>query len=387
MASRLWRFLTTDISDLLSTETVDDTANAAEAIFGLAEVLQAHGSDVQKLAPLVTRLDSLLDALNSPLAEIVEKSLPFVSIATGLLKFYLKKSQQPLTLEKCVALAAQAAYLESVKALLKADADLQQAIGKVPASEAIQARTKQLAALEISEEQASRTVTDFPKSELANQFSALLQERLVQAGLDGQAAKMLTARVVWQTPRYLNQVWAASAEAVKHLGQPTFEDWRQEQAKYQAIETYLNQEIASGPQEKVFNEKALTFANIYVPLTVQRMGRKGDAIETKSPRDLEGWVIQHLMAWEEEAQILFIQGEAGRGKSVFCRMFADWVRRALYPAYTPILIRLRDLKVLESNLTRTLANALETCDFVSSDAGWLTDSNTRFLFLLDGFDE
>lgn len=93
------------------------------------------------------------------------------------------------------------------------------------------------------------------------------------------------------------------------------------------------------------------------------------------------------MATNDAAQILFIQGEAGRGKSIFCRMFADWVRRCLYPVYTPVLIRLRSLKVLENNLTQTLANTLETHDFVSSDSGWLTDKNTRFLFLLDGFDE
>ena len=68
-------------------------------------------------------------------------------------------------------------------------------------------------------------------------------------------------------------------------------------------------------------------------------------------------------------------------------MFADWVRQALYPAYIPILIRLRQVKVLASTLTATLKNCLETHDFVVSDVGWLTDKNTRFLFLLDGFDE
>ncbi len=84
---------------------------------------------------------------------------------------------------------------------------------------------------------------------------------------------------------------------------------------------------------------------------------------------------------------MFIQGEAGRGKSVFCRMFADWVQRELHPSFTPILIRLRDLRVLKDNLTDTLENYLQHVDFVTSDSGWLTDKNTRFLFLLDGFDE
>ncbi|MGB3615410.1 MAG: hypothetical protein WBA10_16575, partial [Elainellaceae cyanobacterium] len=105
MASRLWRFLNTDISELLSGETAVGTAEGAKAVFELAEVLQKEGPNVERLAPLVGQLDSLLDALNSPLAEIVEKGLPFVSIATGLLKFYLEKSQKQLSLAECVAIA------------------------------------------------------------------------------------------------------------------------------------------------------------------------------------------------------------------------------------------------------------------------------------------
>ncbi len=45
------------------------------------------------------------------------------------------------------------------------------------------------------------------------------------------------------------------------------------------------------------------------------------------------------------------------------------------------------IKALENNLTDTLENYLEAVDFVKSNSGWLTDKNTRFLFLLDGFDE
>ncbi|MEM9451200.1 MAG: pentapeptide repeat-containing protein [Cyanobacteria bacterium P01_E01_bin.6] len=386
MASRLWRFLTTDISELLSGDTVDSTAEAAEAIFTLAEVLQEDGANVEKLAPLVGQMDSLLDALNSPLAEIIEKSLPFVPIATGLLKFYLEKSKRQLSLANCVAIAAQAAYLESFKSVLAQDKTLQN-IGNIPASEDVKAKTKRLAKLELSDDDAAKTVTDFPNSTLAKQFGAVLQARLLQVGLKKQAAQMVIERVAWRSPRYLNQIWAASPEAIKHLGQPTFEDWQQEQTKYQSIEEYLTKNIDPGPQETVFNEKELSFCDIYVPLKVKLLNREGKPRTNQSLQDLENWVTHHLMGTNDEAQILFIQGEAGRGKSVFCRMFADWVRRYLYPAYTPILIRLRSLKVLENNLTQTLANTLETHDFVSSDSGWLTDKNTRFLFLLDGFDE
>ncbi|MFY7807092.1 MAG: NACHT domain-containing protein, partial [Limnoraphis robusta] len=84
--------------------------------------------------------------------------------------------------------------------------------------------------------------------------------------------------------------------------------------------------------------------------------------------------------------VLFIQGGPGRGKSVFCRIFSDWVRRELHPIYTPILIRLRDIKSFSNDINETLATVIDR-DFTRIDRGWLTDSNTRFLFLLDGFDE
>ncbi|MEM9768079.1 MAG: NACHT domain-containing protein, partial [Cyanobacteria bacterium P01_D01_bin.71] len=385
MASRLWRFLTTDVSELFSGEVITNTADAAGAVFELAEVLQTQGPKVQDLAPLVGQLDTLLDALNSPLAEIVEKSVPFVPIATSLLKFYLEQSKQPLTLEKCVAIVSQSAYLESFKKFLADDAVLEQ-IGKTSASDALKVKTKQLGDLEISEEEARRTVTKFPVCKLAKHFGDVLKARLQQAGLEETAAQILIERVAWQTPRYMNQVWAASTEAVKHLGQPTFDAWRQEQAKYQSIADYLVEKIEPGPQKSVFNEGDLTFCDIYVPLEVKLLDEKGQPLQDTPPRDLENWVTESLFQ-TDSLEILFIQGEAGRGKSVFCRMFADWVREILFPAYVPILIPLRSLKVLETTLTETLANALENYDFVSSDTGWLTDDNTRFLFLLDGFDE
>lgn len=67
-------------------------------------------------------------------------------------------------------------------------------------------------------------------------------------------------------------------------------------------------------------------------------------------------------------------------------MFAEWIRRFEYPRWIPILIRLRDIRVLEKDFEKTLKKALDR-DFASNDPGWLTDRNIRFLFLLDGFDE
>jgi hypothetical protein len=82
---------------------------------------------------------------------------------------------------------------------------------------------------------------------------------------------------------------------------------------------------------------------------------------------------------------MFVQGRPGRGKSVFCRMFGDRVRRELYPIWTPILIRLWDIQEFSQAFDKTLEDAVGT-DF-SKEKNWLTDRDTRFLFLLNEFDE
>jgi hypothetical protein len=65
-------------------------------------------------------------------------------------------------------------------------------------------------------------------------------------------------------------------------------------------------------------------------------------------------------------------------------MFADLVRRKL--AFTPILIRLREIQVLGDIFEETLKKEFANVPF-TKDAYWLTNKNQRFLFLLDGFDE
>uniref|UniRef100_UPI0011777061 NACHT domain-containing protein n=1 Tax=Calothrix rhizosoleniae TaxID=888997 RepID=UPI0011777061 len=101
---------------------------------------------------------------------------------------------------------------------------------------------------------------------------------------------------------------------------------------------------------------------------------------------LETWAKEQLTNPEKNGQVMFIQAGPGRGKSVFCRMFANWLRENFHPIWTPILIRLRDIHAFEDNLENTLCAAIQE-DFAKSDDGWITDRNTRFLFILDGFDE
>jgi uncharacterized protein YjbI with pentapeptide repeats len=394
MANSLWRFLTTDIKELAPTKKIlDGTASTTKVFFELAAALKPEEGkpQVEQLAPLVNQLDSLLDVLNSPLGEVVEKSIPFVSIVTGLLKFYLEKTKVSPTRENCIALVAQAAYLESFKFFLEADQSLLQRINSTSGSDAFTQKLKSLAGIDVDREMATEAATQFPFSKLAQSFGEVLQARLKEAGLSKKEAQRLTERVTWYTPRRLNEIWATSEDAIKHLGQPTFVDWRTEQARYYSLEDYLREVIQPGPEERVFDESNLTFRNIYVPLEIKHIDERGKYAKFEEDKPIivgiEKWVEEQLLDSTNKKEVLFIQGEAGRGKSVFCRMFADSVRASLYPAYTPILIRLREIRHLAQNLSDTLKNILETQQFVASDNSWLAREDTRFLFLLDGFDE
>ena len=100
----------------------------------------------------------------------------------------------------------------------------------------------------------------------------------------------------------------------------------------------------------------------------QLLTAAGEPDDTQEPVVLEQWARQMLNDDAATDRVLFVQGGPGRGKSVFCRMFADWVRRHEHPRWTPILIRLRDVAVLSRDFEETLAKAVDR-DFAKTDSG------------------
>ncbi|MEO0827007.1 MAG: pentapeptide repeat-containing protein [Cyanobacteria bacterium J06642_9] len=387
MANRLWKFLTTDIRELVSLDTVDGGKDTVEAVLGLAEALEESGPKVQQLAPLIGQLDSLLDVLNSPLAKIVEAGLPFVSIGTGLLKFYLKVTKEEPTVTQSVALVSQAAYLETVKAFL-AKPKLKGWLAKVgdrPASASVQQKLKALGELEISDAEARQALLYFHESKLAETYGEVLISRLVALGVNPDKAAQVADKLARDTSRLMLPTLVKQGDSVKALvewyrvgGDAVFE-------KYLSIDSYLAEMIAPCPHDQVFAE-AFAFKDIYVPLKAQPLTTAGNVNRGKMSLTLEVWARSMLNNSTQKDQVMFVQGGPGRGKSVFCRMFADWVRRHEHPRWTPIFIRLRDVSILSRDFEETLAKAVDR-DFAKTDSGWLTDRNVNFLFLLDGFDE
>jgi uncharacterized protein YjbI with pentapeptide repeats len=401
MASKLWKniwkVLNTDVDQLLSveqvtsgSETLKSGTEAAKAVLDLAKTLKEEGSNVQQLDPWMGKISSLLEVLNSPPAQILGASLPFIPLATGLLAFYLKQTKRELSLEECVAFVSQAAYLESLQKtyefLPEHTLSELNRIGKTRTSAEIVKQIRRLGQkLELDESEAKKALLCFHESKLAHDFNKVLTARFCQAGLNKTQAQLLSRRVAHGTHRYMIQALVEAGDSVKRLADLYRDGWRRDLAKYQSIDNYLDRQIKQKPIERVFDEE-FTFQDIYVSLKVQPVKPSGELDERSKPIDIEKWTQKILEDSGKQNQVMFIEGGPGRGKSVFCRMFADWVRQHLYPIWIPILIRLRDITTFDKDLEKTLQTAIGW-DFATSDSGWLTDGNTRFLFLLDGFDE
>jgi uncharacterized protein YjbI with pentapeptide repeats len=205
---------------------------------------------------------------------------------------------------------------------------------------------------------------------------------LVEAGIEEGQAKIIVERISRMTHREIKPALAEIKDKVKKLSVIYGSEWQRELETYDSIDRYLEDVIAKKPKEKVFEEN-FSFEDIYVELQVKSIPKDRSNGKTKF---IEKWALDLLHDESTSDQVLFIQGEPGRGKSVFCRMFADRVRQELYPIWVPILIRLRDIDISANDFDTLLRNSVNT-DFARNDNGWLTDRNTRFLFILDGFDE
>ena len=392
MVKQLWRDVWQVLNTPISWEgTVKGSVDSLKTIAELAKAIQENKS-AQELAPLAKHFSSLLDVLSSPLGQVATAALPFVPLATGLLKYLVEASRQEPTLELGVAIAAQAAYLKSVQVFLEQHPELVQRLSDQPASAAL---TKQIQRVgetleldgkevELTEQEARKTLLCFHESQLARIFNRLLSQRLQEAGLSPQESDRTSDRIARSTHRYLKEIVAEVRDQVKRLAAVYGEGWYQDQERYASVDRYLEEVIARKPQETVFDEP-FTFADLYVPLRVQPVNKEGKITDDGTHHNIEIWAETQLQDSRAQGQVLFIQGGPGRGKSVFCRMFADKVRREWSPIWIPLLIRLRDVQKFAQDFDKTLEDAIGT-DF-TNDAGWLTDRNTRYLFFLDGFDE
>lgn len=395
MVSRLWNFLSTDINGLTEATSLTNSADHIEGdvdhaavVLKLAEVLTKPKPYVpEELGSLVTQLDSLLDAFNSPLKRIAEAKVSFVPIGVELLRFYTETTHQEPTIAQRVALVSQAAYLDAIKTLL-ADPSFKQLLDKEgdrPTSNAITQKIKQLALMELEESDAKQTLLSFQTSELAAAYSEVFIARITELGIKPHQAGKIALKLARDTHPIMVSAFANYAELTRQAAELYQRDRDLAEVRQQSIETYLQEQIAPLPHARVRNE-AFSFKDIYVPRKAQYLTTAGKADVNKASVELESWARKWLQGYSERRdQVLVLEGASGRGKSIFCRLFADWVRRHEHPRWTPILIHLQDVKTLAQTFEATLATAVGR-DFTRAHPHWLSDRSIKFLFLLDGAD-
>ncbi|AFZ28085.1 putative low-complexity protein [Cylindrospermum stagnale PCC 7417] len=365
-------------------ERLNTTLDTGKAVLEAAKTLKEQSPSLEILQSVLQHSSSLLDVLCLPVVQVVDAGLPFASIGIALLKFYRELTQQDPSLEDCVFIVSQTAYLESAKEILSlypsVDWD-----GEPNNNEIVRKKLQKLKDFELDYQLATNTIACFHESELAKAFNQVLMARLTTVKTTKYQAHLLTERIAWNTHRYLIKAWIESGEAIKNVIQPSFGYWQQEQQNFQSINEYLQAHIATRPLDKLLDENFL-IKEVYIPLKSQPIDKNGSIDKNADALDLDTWAKRNLLKPDNLEQVMFIQGAPGRGKSVFCRIFADWVRQHLHPLWTPILIRLRDIDFFELRLEDILKAELKV-SFIQSDDNWLTNKNTRFLFILDGFDE
>jgi uncharacterized protein YjbI with pentapeptide repeats len=366
---KIWKILTADHRELLRGQhdlVVDSADSVNAAIAGAVAVIGMTG------------------AVINPAVAVIGAGVGFVQIAVRWHKRFKAKPHEDRSLSDYVQLAAVLAYFKALDKCLNASNILTRINLESVASEQFKQQIDELAESSLDERDARKAIACFPQSQLADKFNDLLLNQLQQVGLNEREAKTLTERVAWSTPRYISQALAEAKDELKVLAELYRDRWQKDIDKYDSIDSYLEEQIASKPHEKVFAEE-FTFQDIYVPLKARAIDKNGKVDRNVEAFDLETWAKQLLEDEQKRDRVKFIEAGPGRGKSVFCRMFADWVRQNLHPVWTPVLIRLRDIPTLQKSFIETLKNAINA-GFASDDR-WLTDRNMRYLFLLDGFDE
>ncbi len=222
MATRLWNFLTTDLQDLVPAETAPRAADAADAVLSLATALAGAVPDGEKLAPLLApliyRLDSLLDALNAPLGKLVRDAPSFASMGTDLLTFYRQATQKDPTLAQTIALVSQAAYLESFREFVKRHPKVEQWLlvkDSTPQAKTITLEMKALGLFELTDDEARLSALSFSQSALAKAFNSALHARLEQLGATPEIAHRMVESVAKNTNRHMQQAIARADGAIQ----------------------------------------------------------------------------------------------------------------------------------------------------------------------------
>ncbi|MEA5552694.1 pentapeptide repeat-containing protein [Anabaena cylindrica UHCC 0172] len=369
-----------------------------------------NGEKIELVTNITTAAAGLVIALGvvptaiatASVTTVTMASIPLIGLGGKWLQSISNNSKSKL--EEWVALAIPIAYISSFDNLVRKNYWLEKRFNNVASGVEIQQEITELGKLELDAELAKQALTGFLESHLGLILKRQLSIYLEKAGIDKLTAEIITGWVGWGTLECIEELISQEIKSKSSLSEILKQNLIAAQekiknTKYSKINFYLQDQISPESSNtvikerwQILGEKDLTIPELYVPLQAELLDSNGKVIENANPKQspviLEKWAKDLLINpdSQQQNQVMFIQGGPGRGKSVFCRVFAEWVNQNLHPIWTPILIRLRDINTFENDIKQTIRTSVNA-DFAQGDDSWLTDANTRFLFLLDGFDE
>ena len=213
---RLWKFANTDVSKLVTLDNVKSTADSGKAVFALAKALEENKSNAE-IGKYVSKISTLLDALNSPWGQLIGAGLPFVSIGVNLLKFYLDITGEEPPLMETVVLITQSAYLNSLNNYLKTNRQLAEQLtnsdhkfSEQVANE-ISSLINKFAKLEIDDKDACFALAFFADSKLAKDFNLILHERLFHSNIEPSQIDDITKQIASDTDRFITNALIAGS--------------------------------------------------------------------------------------------------------------------------------------------------------------------------------
>lgn len=363
---------------------------AIGVVLELAIALQSNTPSPEAIAALVHQLNSLLDAINAPLGKLASAREPILRMGQGLLRFYQETNRREPTIAQALAIASQAAYLQSFKAFLSQDnPKIQtwlQGVSDHSGSDLVAQKLQALQTFVLGDREGRQTLLAFPESALAEHYNAVTLARLTELGIRSNAARKIVEKITLHTHRLLKSTLGACSATIPRL--ITWYEAREPERRDLdfILDTALEAEYLSRSSATVWAE-SWRDRDIDVPLQVQPLKWTGEPDAPQKTLALAHWAQQWIKDDYSAHRIMLIQAPSGRGKSCFCRMLANWVYRHVYPQWIPILIPLAEVAV-QADVATILATAItQTLAGHTAKTDWLDDPHLRFLFLLDGLDE
>ncbi|PMB09431.1 hypothetical protein CEN49_06650 [Fischerella thermalis CCMEE 5273] len=378
--------------------------------------------EVKSLIPL--DICTLAEVLELPLATVWQDIRVFAQLTESLLRTISHK--KPLKRNEGTWLAFQIAYLRGLQQVFAQEKSLQRPwlnqimlwdsrrengdkedtddLLKTPVrllqDTQLQGLLKTLRPGKLTDTQAEQALSLVADSLLVQQIDNAVKAWFVANGVEEAESKLITKRLQNSLFGHLLAVIAENAPPLaqlqkfvglgnshpvnstdKHLQIP--EAGLHVGDKIDLLRELYRASLMQRQSETLFME-SFALKDIYVPLNGLPINDSDSQPEQKTVEaiDLMTWVRQQLVNLDT---IAVIESEPGYGKTSFCQMWTAVAAKELYPAWIPILIRLKDVKYGKT-LAATLNSGFALNRYIHL-GDWLQQDYPPCLLVLDGLDE